>query len=293
METAGKNNRGREARNVVWRAFLILAGGFIAAAGINVFLVPFKLLTAGVAGVALLIHYIAPFAPVGVLMILLNIPIFILAWIYIDRRFTIWSFFGMISLSGFLEITRGWSAWMPVNDLYMALIVGGLLSGVGVGLTFRARGSMGGTDILAAIIRKYYSTSIGSAQFVLNAAIVLALGLLFTFQSALASAFSIFFEAWATDRTILGLNTSVTLMVITDSPHEVGDALMNQLRRGVTYFSGKGAYLGKEKEIVYCVLPMRQMSLAKAIVERIDPNSFSTVSNTVEVIGRGFKRLPI
>jgi uncharacterized membrane-anchored protein YitT (DUF2179 family) len=275
------------------RAVQVLLGGFIAAVGINVFLVPFKLLTAGVAGVAMLVHYLVPALPIGVLNAALNVPIFILGWIYLDRRFTLWSIFGMASLSFFIDLTQSWAEWQPVNDLYMALVVGGLISGVGAGLTFRVRASMGGTDIIAAIFRKYYSMSIGTAQFGLNTLVVLALGLRFSLQSAIASAFSIFFEAWAMDRTVLGLNTNLALMVITDSPRDVGQALMEQLNRGVTYLAARDGFLPQDKEIVYCVITTRQLAHAKAIVEEIDPRSFSTVMDTVEVIGHGFRRLPL
>jgi len=280
-------------KNFFWRIFLILLGSFLGAVGINMFLVPFKLLTAGVAGIALLISYVWPVLSVGVLMVLINVPIFIAGWLYVDRKFTLWSLVGMLSLSTAVDLTRSWAAYKPVNDLYMSLIVGGLLSGIGVGLAFRARGSMGGTDIIAAILRKYYSMSIGTTQLALNGFIVLALGWKFGWTLALASAFSIYCESWSIDRTILGLNTTQALMVISDRPREVGEALMEKLNRGVTYLAATGGYSEAPKQVVYCVIPTRQLSYAKAIVEDVDPRSFSTVMDTVEVIGKGFRRLPI
>ena len=272
---------------------MILTGGFITAAAINIFLVPFKLLSAGVTGIAMLLHYFLPSLSIGLTMLILNVPIFILGWLYIDRRFTFWSLYGMGVLAISLDLTASWAAWNPANDLYMALIIGGLLAGVGMGVTFRARGSMGGTDIIAAILRKKYSTSIGSAQFMMNAGILLALAFKFSFQSALASGFSIFFESWACDRTILGISTNKALLVVTKQPQIVGDALMEKLDRGVTYLRGRGGYLKDEKEIVYCVITPRQLGQAKAVIERIDPKSFSTVVDANEVIGDGFRRSPI
>lgn len=276
-----------------WRVLVIALGCFLTAAGVNLFLVPFKLLTAGVAGIALLIYYFTPVLSVGTWMLVLNIPIFVAGWIFVNRKFVLWSLVGMLFLSFFLDLTKEWADLRLVDDLYMSLILGGLTSGVGVGLAFRVRGSMGGTDIIAAIFRKYYSTSIGSTQFALNGAIVMLLGLRFTMEAAFASAFSIWFEAYAMDRTILGFNKTMALMVITAKPREVGDALMQKLNRGVTYLSGVGGYTHEPKEVVYCIIPTRQLSFAKSIVERIDPHSFSTVMNTVEVIGQGFRRLPI
>ncbi|NLH49859.1 MAG: YitT family protein [Myxococcales bacterium] len=280
-------------KKFAWRMFLIALGGFISAAGVNLFLVPFKLLTAGVAGIALLIYYLTPVLSVGTWMFILNIPIFVAGWILVNRKFVLWSLVGMVSLSFFLDLTKSWAELRVVDDLYMSLILGGLLSGVGVGLAFRARGSMGGTDIVAAIMRKYYSTSIGSTQFALNGVIVMLLGLRFTMEAAFASAFSIWFESYSMDRTILGFNKTMALIVITAKPHEVGDALMNKLNRGVTYLRGFGGYTCDEKELVYCIITNRQLSHAKAIVEKVDPHSFTTVTSTVEVIGQGFKRLPI
>jgi len=246
-----------------------------------------------VAGIAMLISYVVPGLSLALLIVVLNLPIFVLGWIFIDRRFTLWSMLGMGSLALFLELTKPWVPDKAVCDLYLGLIAGGLLSGVGVGLTFRARGSMGGTDIIAAILRKRYSVSIGGAQFFLNALIVAALGVRFTLQSALASAFSIFFEAWSTDQTILGLNTNKTLLIVTDRPREVGQALMDQLGRGVTYLKGESGLRPGDRMIVYCVIAPRQLSQAKALLEAVDPESFSTVMDTVEVLGKGFRRLPI
>ena len=282
-----------EWADFIRRVVLIIAGGFIGAAGVNLFLVPFHLITAGVAGLALLITYIAPAIPVGVLIALFNVPIMILGWILIDRKFIQWSIFGMAAFAFFLDLTHPWSNIRPVNDLYMALIAGGLLSGLGVGMTFRARGSMGGTDILAAILRKYYSTSIGTGQMGLNGIILAVLAFRFTLQSAMASAFSIFFEAWASDKTIMGLNKAKALMVVTEKSQAVGDALMEKLDRGVTYFHGRGGFNMGEKEIVYCIMPGRQLSQAKSIVEHVDPAAFSSVLDAIEVMGLGFKRMPI
>lgn len=287
------NNRKFDLKEFIFRTVMILLGGFVTAAAINIFLVPFNLLSAGVTGIAMLLHYLAPVMSIGLYMLVLNIPIFILGWIYIDRRFTFWSLFGMAVLASSLELTKSWALWMVVDDLYMALIIGGLIAGVGMGMTFRARGSMGGTDIIAAILRKKFSTSIGSAQFGMNATILIALAYKFSFQSALASGFSIFFEAWACDKTILGISTNKALLVVTNRPQKVGEALMKRLDRGVTYLLGRGGYLKNEKELVYCVITPRQLAQAKAVVEQIDPESFSTVMDANEVIGDGFKSSPI
>ena len=278
---------------VIGRLLLVFFGCLITAVGVNAFLVPHNLLTAGVSGIALLAHYLVPSIGLGVWVLILNIPIFGLGWFMIDRQFTIWSFIGMVALSICLEATSFLADINILPDLYMALIVGGVIGGIGVGLTFRARASMGGTDIIAAILRRKYSMTIGTAQSIMNVIIIMVLGFQFTLEKAMASAFSIFAESWAMDKAIMGLETNKALMIITDHPREVSEGLMHRLRRGVTLLDGHGGYLGEAKQIVYCIISPRQLSLAKGIVDSIDPNSFTTVTNTVEVLGEGFKRSAI
>lgn len=274
----------------LWRVILVFLGCLICAVGVNLFLVPFKLITAGVSGLALLIHYIFPVLTPSLWVVIINVPIFIAGWFLVDKAFTIWSLFGMVCFSAILEATSGLAQMPVVNDLYAALIMGGLLAGIGVGMVFRARASLGGTDILAAMVRKYYSTSIGAAQFGLNGVIVVGLGVLFTFQEAFASGFSILVESWAMDRVIMGLFTNKAVMAITNKPDEVGHALMDKLGRGVTYLHSQGGMSKTDKRLVYCVVPPRQLMQAKGIIEEIDPDSFTTVQDVSEVLGKGFRR---
>lgn len=281
--------KGRK-RQFAARVALVVLGCLICAVGVNAFLVPFKLITAGISGVALLIYYIIPVLSPSTLVVLINIPIFIAGWLLIDKSFTLWSLFGMITFSAILRATAFLADLKVVNDLYTALIMGGLLAGIGVGMVFRARASLGGTDILAAILRKHYSMSIGVAQFGLNTVIIFGLGLLFTVQEALASGFSIFVESWAMDRIITGIFSNKAILAITDKPEEVGRALMDKLGRGVTYLHSQGGMTLKEKRIVYCIITPRQLMLAKGIIEEVDPGCFTTVSDVSEVLGKGFRR---
>ena len=285
--------RGTPASKLMGRFLLVMFGCLITAVGVNAFLVPHNLLTAGVSGIAMLAHYLVPSLGLGIWVLILNIPIFILGWFMIDRPFTLWSLVGMVGLSVSLEITAPLADMHIVKDLYMALIAGGVVAGIGVGMTFRARASMGGTDIIAAILRRKYSMTIGTAQTVMNVVIVMVLGLQFSLEKALASAFSIFAESWAMDKAIMGLETNKALMIVTEKPQEVTEGLMARLRRGVTLLDGHGGYLGDAKQIVYCIISPRQLSIAKGIIEDIDPHSFTTVTNTVEVLGQGFKRSAI
>ncbi|GAB4290692.1 MAG: YitT family protein [Myxococcota bacterium] len=273
------------------RIFIVIAGSLIGAVGMSGFLAPVKLLASGVSGIGLLVSYLSPLTP-GVVIFALNIPIFALALRLIDRDFALWSFIGMALLAGFLELTAPLARMRLVDDFYLNMIAGSVLSGFGTGLVFRARSSHGGTDIVAAIVRKYRSFSIGYALFAINGAIICAVGFFFTLQEALASLVAIFIEAVATDRTIVGIDTNRAITIITDKPDEIASALMEKLGRGATIFYGKGAYTGNEKEIIYCIITIRQLAYAKNIVESIDKDSFMTVHDITEVVGSGFRRIP-
>lgn len=274
------------------RILLVLLGSFLAALGVQLFLVPIHLLTAGIAGFALLLSYVTPI-PAGVGLFILNVPIFLFCMKYLEREFLIWSVVGMATLSASFALTAPLAELHPVKDLYLNLIAGAVVSGFGCGLVFRARASQGGTDVIAAAVRKVSSVRIGFLLFALNASVVVILAVMYGLEPALATIVVIAIESVVIERTIIGIDGNKALMIITTKPKEVSEELMRKVDRGVTILEASGAWTGERRPVAMCILRTRQLAIATKVVRDIDPESFTYVQDITEVMGHGFKASPI
>jgi uncharacterized membrane-anchored protein YitT (DUF2179 family) len=281
-----KSIRGNGIDRII-RIMLIFAGSVIYSIGINLFIIPHGLLSGGVTGVALLIHYMTQIA-VGTLVFILNIPIFIIGLNKINREFILLSLVGMISMSFSLVITRPFRQYM-IQDILLSCIYGGVLMGIGGGIVFRQGASLGGTDIISVIIKKERGINISTVLFSINL-IIVSLGMLIgrNLQVALYTLISMYIASLVVGRVIEGLERKKMLFIITAKEEEVSTAIMKEIGRGVTYLSGEGAYTGEIKKILYCIVSTNQLVKAKNIVEKIDNSAFMTITDISEVQGKGF-----
>jgi len=271
---------------------MILAGTLLTAIGVSAFLAPHHFISPGISGLSLLLSYITSL-PAGLYVIVLNIPIFLVGWRYVGRTFAMGSVTGTVVLSVFLMQTD-WMimmGWAP--EPMMSAMVGGVLSGAGTGLLFRANSSHGGTDIIAAVVKRKWSYSIGSVVFFFNGIFVLLLAYYFGLDAALYSILAQFCSAMALDKVMLGFDHSRAVFIVTTKPKEISGYITGTLGRGVTMIDGTGAYSGKEKTVLFCVISLRQLARVKIVVESQDKKAFMTVAQVSEVIGRGFTTLPV
>ena len=276
----------------VKRAVMVVIGCILAAVGVQLFLVPIHLLTAGVAGLAVLLSYVTPI-PAGVGLFILNVPIFLICRRYLEKDFLIWSAVGMLGLSIALAATAPLAALHPVKDPYLNLIAGAVISGLGTGLVIRARASQGGTDVIAAAVRKVRSISIGYLMFSLNASVVVVLAGMYGLEPALSTIIVIAIESVVVEKTIIGIDANKVLMTTTTKPAEVSEALMDRRDRGVTILNASGAYTGEPRPVLMCILRTRQVALATKVVKDVDPHAFTYIQDVTEVFGQGFKAPPI
>jgi uncharacterized membrane-anchored protein YitT (DUF2179 family) len=245
-----------------------------------------------VSGLSQFFSYVTPVS-VGTYLLVLNIPIFIFGLRYVGKTFVFGSLIGTLTLSGCLYGTA-WMAgmdWAP--ERLLSALIGGALSGGGTGLVFRANSSHGGSDIIAAAVRKRWSTSIGSVVFTFNVVIVTILAFSFGFHAALYSLLAQFCSAMALDKVMLGLDKSRAIFIISSKPQQIANMVTKKLSRGVTFLEGEGAYLGSKKKVIYCVVSLRQLARVKYYVQSADPDAFMTVVEVNEVLGRGFKAVPV
>jgi len=271
---------------------MVVVGCFLAALGVQVFLVPIHLLTAGVAGFAVLLSYVTPI-PAGIGLFILNVPIFLICRKYLQRDFLIWSIVGMAGLSLAFAVTAPLAALHPVDDKYLNLIAGSVVSGLGTGLVIRARASQGGTDVVAAAVRKISSVRIGYLLFALNASVVFILAAMYGLEPAIETIIVIAIESVVIEKAIVGIDGNKVLWTITTKPTEVSQALMDRIDRGVTIMSASGAYTGQPKPVLMCILRTRQLAVATKAVKDVDPGAFTLVQDVTEVFGSGFKAPPI
>lgn len=263
----------------------IVISSYIYAVALNYLYVPNKIISGGITGIAMLISHITN-VPIGVLIILFNIPIFILGYKQLGKRFIFLSIIFVASSSLFIDLTANFRT--DIHDLLLAAIYGGVVTGASVGLTFRLGGSSAGVDIIAAILNRKYSLSIGEVFLAINFLIILVSIFIYPINYALYTLIAMFVSSKAMDIAQVGLMSRKTILIISDKAEEISDRLLHDLHRGVTYLAGEGGFTHTSKKVIMCVVTRIELSQTKDIVFQVDPFAFLTISDTKEVVGKGF-----
>jgi uncharacterized membrane-anchored protein YitT (DUF2179 family) len=266
---------------------VISIGCFILAISINLFLAPNHLLSGGVSGIALCFYYLYKF-PIGLVTVILNVPLFIAAYYFLNKEYIFVTLYGLLFFSISVDLTAFLQNYKVVNDILLAAIYGGALSGTGSGLIFRFHGSTGGTDIIGSIMKKRYGLNIGMMSFSINIFIMLLAAGLFGTELAMYTLISIFVAGTVVDKVIEGFNRKKNVMIISEFDEKIADAILSDMHRGVTMLNGVGAYTRQDKKVLLVVVTSTQVPKVKLIVEKIDPKAFMIVTTAAEVMGRGF-----
>lgn len=267
--------------------FLIALGGVLGAMSINLFLLPHHLLSGGISGIAIIIHYLSN-SPVGLLIIALNIPLMYAAYRFIGKRYLFSTLYGMLIFSVAVDATRFLADLNFVDDPLLAAIYGGVVGGIGSGIIFRVNGSAGGLDIVAAIVKKYYAFNMGGVGFAVNCLITLVAGIIFGSKLAMLTLIAMFITGNVTDKVVEGLNRKKTVMIISEKAQEVAGSIMIEVSRGATFLRGEGAFTHQDKQVIFMVVNLTQIAKIKFLIEEIDPCAFMIVQDAAEVMGRGF-----
>ncbi|MFL0245385.1 YitT family protein [Candidatus Clostridium stratigraminis] len=271
------------------RALYIACASLFSSIAINMFIVPHKLLSGGVSGIALITQYLF-YIPAGLIIILLNIPLLILSLKELDKEFTILTLTGTICQSLFLILTRNISMVYHTNDILLSCIYGGVINGIAFGIVFSNHGSLGGTDIISMILRRRYNLEIGNVSFGINILIVSIGSAFFGVEKGLYTLISMYIASSVLDKVIKGLDRKKMLLIVTDKEKEIIDKIHLDLHRSSTLLYGLGTYTKAEKKLVYSVVSLSQVPKAKQIVENADPYAFMSILDTSEIQGKGFKK---
>jgi uncharacterized membrane-anchored protein YitT (DUF2179 family) len=267
----------------------ILLGAFIISIAIQLVLVPVHLLTGGVSGIAIILNFLTG-ADIWLCYVALNIPIFIGGYKFVSKRFAFYSLIGMLGLTFFLAVGKHWQIDLGLDDLLLAGILGGVINGLGVGITLRSKGSTGGLDIVAVIISKYRGYKLGNIVFYVNLGILAIYLLTANLELTLFTAISFFISSTVVNKVQLGANVSISALIISSQCNDIAAEIMENVHRGCTYLPGRGAYTGESRDIIMVIVSKTQLPRLKEIVFQIDPNAFITISEATEVLGRGFKK---
>lgn len=282
----------RFLEGIAWRqeaaryAFTSL-GGLICGVAINAFYVPHFLLSGGIAGGAMILHYLLDW-PIGLMIAVGNIPLFYAAYRFMDKAYFLCALYGMVVFTAAIDATSFLTAMPAVDDTMLAAIFGGLVSGVGSGLVFRVNGSLGGSDIIVVLVKKYFAFNVGHVMLGINAVLMAVAAFLFGFKPAMFTLVAMYVGAMTVDKVIAGFNTKKTVLIVSDRSEQIAGAIMNEVGRGVTFMKGQGAFTREDRNLVFVVVSLTQMAKIKPIVDAIDPHALMIVQDAVEVLGHGF-----
>lgn len=270
----------------IQRIFFMIVGTFLIALSTNALLIPHHLLSGGINGIATFLHLVLG-SNVGLMVILLNIPLFIIALFFLKKNFVLFSLFGMLMLSFWLEVTA--PILIETESPLTVIILGGLLNGLGSGIIFRGDGSTGGSDIIAKIINKHFSISMANVNMMFNTVIIILSLYFFDLDLATLTLATMFVSSRVTNFVVDGVNYRRTLFIITDELHykPMAQHIMSELLRGVTIIPAQGAYTQAHRYILYTTVGIREIAKVKSIVAHHDLAAFVTVTPTAQVFGNG------
>jgi len=265
---------------------LLVLGTFVVAASFNVFLEPNAIASGGVAGVSILLQELAGVTP-AFTQWGLNIPLFGIGTWLLGRRFGLKTAVGTALMPLFVLLTSGWEP-LTMNPL-LASVFGGLGAGLGLGLVFRGRGSVGGLSVLAQIIAKYTGLSMGTSMALIDGSVIVAASAVFSIEQALYALIALFITTRAIDIVQTGFSTSKVAYIITEHVEKITQTVLHDLDRGLTRLTAHGGFTGEQRPVLMVVVSQSEVTRLKALVQAADPDAFVVITSATEVLGQGFK----
>lgn len=269
---------------------LIVIGSLLLSIALMIFLIPNKINTGGVSGIATVLYHLYHF-PAGITMLVLNIPLFLIGVKIFGKKFGIKTIWGILWVSFFCDFIDKILKISPLTDSrFLATIYGGLLLGAGLGIIFRGRGTTGGTDIVARIINKYLKISLGWSFMFVDTFIILLGGIVFAdVDLILFCLIALGITSKVTDTIIEGVLSEKGIFIISDNWNIISKRIITEIKRGVTGFDSVGLYTNSKKKTLYCVVSRRQVENVRRIVKEEDKKAFITIQNISILQGEGFR----
>lgn len=285
-----KGAKKKQVSNFFITSAGLILGSFLMACSTIFFLLPNKLSTGGFSGISTIVYYLFHI-PVGTAMIILNIPLFIIAFLRVGRKFIIKSIFGTIFLSLFMNIL---DQFPPVTtDKFLACIYGGIIMGIGTSIILKVNGSTGGSDLLSYVIRSF-NDRFRSGDLIIAFDTVVIILSIFVFKEieiGLYSAIAIYLMGKVIDIVFEGVDFTKVMFIISDKSDEIAKIVGNVIQRGSTGIYAKGMHTNEDKTMLFCVGSRNEIIRIKRITTKIDDRAFIVIFNAREVLGKGFKKM--
>ena len=268
---------------------IILVTCFIQCLAISAFYTSNHFLSAGVTGIAMLVEYITGL-PKFVILIALNIPIMLIGFKYVNLKFIIFSIISTLCYAVFFEIPFVANFRIPIEtypEIISALIAPVILGASGA-LVVKRGATLGGMDVVSVVLSRKFSVPIGTINIIFNLVIMTVLGFFYGFSAAAFSMLAAFISNTTFNYVTRGFNRNMTVFIISEKWEEIAPRLLSEMHRGVTYLHGEGAYTGKPRKVVYCIVRASELAKLKSIVKSYDHKALFAIIETNEVVGRGF-----
>ncbi|SHE70030.1 YitT family protein [Clostridium fallax] len=273
------------------KEFLIITVGFILVAiAVQYFYVPNNITGGGITGIAMVVCHYFPSMSMGVLMTIMNIVLFAIAFVVLGSGFgakTLYAAFGLSFTMTFME--KYLNIHALTSDVMLASIIGTLLLGSGLGMVFTQNASTGGTDIIAKIINKFFHINMGKCMQSVDIIVVMMIAVAFGISSGLYAVVCVLLNGIIIDKVIEGFSSTKQVMIITNRTKEIRNYITSEINRGCTIVKGEGGYTGHENKIIYCVMDRHQLVRLRKSMKEIDEDAFIIVNDAHEVLGTGFK----
>lgn len=276
-------------RKILIQYAVITIGCAVYAFGFNWCFAPNHISVGGFTGIGQIVHFFLPWAPVGTVALVLNIPLFILGWRKVGRQLLFASLYAMALSSLLIDLLDAVYTFQPMDPI-LASLYGGVVIGVAAGVLMRYGANTGGTEMAARLLKlRFEGASIGS--LVLAVDLVVTVGYALVFQDmtrALYGLVALYVSSLVMDKVVYGANASKMAYIISEHYEAITERLL-ELDRGVTLLEGRGGFSGREKEVILCAFGRSQIVTVKRLVRQIDPDAFVIVCDAHEILGEGFK----
>ena len=268
---------------------IIAFGGAVFALSVVLLLDPYNIVPGGITGLTLLIYELLPILPLGMMIIILNIPLFAVSWRLLGHEFLLYSGFGTLISSLLIDLFGRLLPPIETEPL-LAAIFGGLLMGVGIGIIFMRGATTGGSVIIARLLKlPFPGMNIGRLMLIVDGLVAVAAGFVFgSANNMLYAIIAIYISSVAIDGILYGMNVERMAFIISDYIPEIIAVISEKLGRGATILHGEGSYSGEERKIILCAIKRQQITTLKSIVKETDPKAFLILTEANEVLGEGF-----
>ena len=282
-----KHTPSRLARDYIW----ITLGAVIYSLSFDWFYVPNEIGFGGITALGMILNRLIPGLPIGTVVLVLNIPIFLLGWKLLGGHTLVSSLFAMAATSILVDLIAAAYTFPPMDPM-LASVFGGLTLGVALGMFFSRGATTGGTDLVARLLKIPFAwLPVGKLLLLVDLSMLLAVAAAFrSLESGMYGGIALYISTVIMDNVLYGLDRSKVAYIVTSNPRPMAAEIDKQLERGTTFLHGEGSFTGQDKLVLMCAFKQRQIVPLKAIVHDLDPEAFLIVCDAHEVLGQGFRR---